>query len=62
MLAKIEDFLKGRKTYGLVIVGLVLWGANQVGWIQLDASILKQFESAITLAAIAALRAGIGAK
>lgn len=53
------DILKNRKTYGLVALGLGFIGAVVLGWVTIDPQVYQQTVNAITLAAIAALRAGI---
>ena len=59
MLAQLEKYLEGKKTYGLVFVGIVLIGAVQLGWITLPTDQVNELSNLITLSAIAAMRAGI---
>jgi len=56
---EIIDKLKGSKTYGLCAVGLLLFAAVKLSWIELDPKLFNDLQGAITLAAIAALRAGV---
>lgn len=50
---------QNRKTYGLVALGLGVIAAVSFGWIVIDPQVYQQVINAVTLAAIAALRAGI---
>ena len=59
LLKKVENYLSGKKTYGLVAVGLVLLASSHLGWIQLPQQQLNDLNTALTLSAIAALRAGV---
>lgn len=59
----IDEFFKifsGKKTYLLVAAGLVLIGLNKAQLINLDQQLIKDYTDMIMLAAIAALRAGVG--
>lgn len=60
MFNRIEEWLKGKKTYGLVAMGLLLWAGAHLGWFAIDPSTLKDLENVVTLTAIATLRAGLG--
>ena len=59
MLTEIEKFLSGKKTFGLVGLGLLIIAAAHLGWINIPQEQVNEFVSAITLASIAALRAGV---
>lgn len=51
--------LEGKKTYGLCAIGLALIAAFNLHWISIPQDQLNELTSLITLAAIAALRAGV---
>ena len=53
------EILKNRKTYGFVAIGLAIIGAVALGWAQIDPVLKQDIINAITLGAIAALRASI---
>lgn len=55
-LTKIKASLEGKKTYGLCALGIFIFAAAQLHWIQLDPKMLQELQGTITLAAIAALR------
>lgn len=59
MLTKIEQYLAGKKTYGLVGLGLVIAAAAHLGWIEVPKENIQELLNVVTLAAIAALRAGV---
>lgn len=52
-------YLKGKKTLGIVFLGLVLIAARALGWVEIDAKLFGELKSALILASIAALRVGI---
>ena len=52
-------WLEGKKTYLLVALGLGIYTAQQLGWITIDKATAQELMNAVTLAAIAALRAGV---
>jgi len=52
-------WLEGKKTYALVAMGLGIYAAQQLGWITIDKAMAQELMTAVTLAAIAALRAGV---
>lgn len=56
-MESVMKYLEGKKTYGLCALGLAIYGAHQIGWIVLDAKLVSDLMTAITLASIAALRA-----
>jgi len=57
MIDKVFKYLEGKKTYLACALGFALIGATQLGWIQISPEHLNDLTSALTLAAIAALRA-----
>lgn len=59
MLTEIEKFLAGKKTYGLVALGLLIVAAVRLDWIVLDPQLYQDLTTSVTLAAIAAMRAGV---
>ena len=52
-------WLEGKKTYVLVALGLGIYVAQQFGWVTIDKANAQELMNAVTLAAIAALRAGV---
>lgn len=59
LLEQLKELSRKRKTYAFVSIGLGVIGAVMLGWVTIDPKLYQDIINAITLAAIAALRAGI---
>lgn len=51
--------MRGKKTFGLVAVGLFLLAAGFLGWVEIPADQVRSLLDAIILGSIATLRAGV---
>ena len=58
-MAEFLEKIKGKKTYGLCVLGLALIGAVILGWVNLDPKLYDELKTALIFAAIAALRGGL---